>query len=126
MCTCVYSAYVIVCLYAGVCAYVYVASQSRCSIRCIFIIFKSNFTAYIPPYMSYLMWNRVPCSQHQISDNLSQSQTLPPSNKTIPKSEPRTDYCTPHIYVYSVHTIIGFVSCFISRLVHHPKDIQPT
>ena len=30
----------------------------RCSIRCIFMFFKSNFTAC----MSYLMRNRVPCS----------------------------------------------------------------
>ena len=57
MCTCVYSAYVIVCVYACVCAYVCVAPQSPLFHKVFF--FTSDSTACI----SYLMWNRVPCSQ---------------------------------------------------------------
>ena len=67
MCTCVYSAYAIVCVcvcvYACVCAYVCVASKSPLFHKVfINVFFQSNFTAC----MSYLMWNRIPCSQGSI------------------------------------------------------------
>ena len=59
MCTCVYSVYVIMCV--CVCVYLCLCvclHSARCSIRCIFIFFKCDFIACL----SYLMWNRVPCS----------------------------------------------------------------
>ena len=59
---CIYvcSAYVIMCVYTCVCTYVCVASQSPLfhNVYLFNLFFKSNFTTCI----SYLMWNRVPCS----------------------------------------------------------------
>ena len=45
------------CVFACVCAYVPVASQSPLFHKVFFITFLSNLTACI----SFLMWNRVPC-----------------------------------------------------------------